>query len=54
MMTYGHHMVFPDEVGGFRHYLKNKIGKFAVFETLKTKKLHFFKFLLFFNKPNCR
>ncbi len=47
MMPPGHHLILSDEVEGFRQYLKNKIGKFAVLQPLKTKKLHYFSFLLF-------
>lgn len=54
MMPYGHHLILSDEVGGFRQYLKNKIGIFYVSQPLKSKKIHYFRFLLFFNKPNCR
>lgn len=54
MMPHGYHLILSDEVGGFRQYLKNKIGKFVIIKQLKSKKLHYFRFLLFFNKPNCR
>ncbi len=54
MMPPGHHLILSDEGGGFRQYLKNKIGKFYVLKPLKSKKINYFSFLLFFNKPNCR
>ena len=47
MMSPSHHLILSDEVGGFRHYLKNKISKFAVLQTLKAKKINYFRFLLF-------